>query len=176
MKVNSVKLIISEINECLKNNLGVGALYMALTLPDVCGFIKYGNIKPHDRFVQWYDEYIGKYELQNDSDFKLPGFSGENVFQIRCALFHEGSNNLQERFKLDKFLFDWNGSVGRSGIEMDEDGKLFSYWHVCVPVLCQTIIWGVQNFLIIENVSEEKIPQFNEYGIEDIPEVFRAKF
>ena len=36
-------------------------LTLALTIPDICGRAFYGNLKINERYIKWYDEYIGQY-------------------------------------------------------------------------------------------------------------------
>lgn len=178
MQTDSVSLIIHSIKSCLEKGETVAAFYMALTLPDVCGKLKYPLDKPAKRYIAWFDEYIGNYEqsplAKEDSKWSdFPYMSGKKMYEIRCALLHAGNNDLGQNFNLDEFLFDWNGVIETAGI-VDINGKKKSYWRVNVRILIQKIIWATESFLRKENVDKEKMPKINEYGIDDIPTVFKS--
>ena len=89
--------MIDEINKALDLGLYLCALSLALTLPDICGKAEYPNANVTTRYIEWFNEYIGKYEKcpqRNDEDEILPYASGEVIYQLRCSLFHQGSTDI----------------------------------------------------------------------------------
>lgn len=83
----------------------------SLILPDICGKAEYNsNIKNKERYINWFDEYIGKYEQSPFEVSNNPYLSGEVVYQLRCCFMHEGNPNINknriknERNKIDKFI------------------------------------------------------------------------
>lgn len=90
--------IIEDINKCLDNNIYLSALITALTLPDICGKAMYPNNKPKERYVKWYDQYIGQYEKTELIEKEgIPYPSGEVVYNLRNSLMHEGNLNINEK-------------------------------------------------------------------------------
>ena len=78
--------LIDDINRALENEAYFAALALALTLPDICGKAKYPNERNGTRYINWYDEYVGKYEqcpCETCQENKMPYLSGEVVYQLR---------------------------------------------------------------------------------------------
>ena len=178
MKVDSLAFLLKQIQSCLDKNGTVAAFYMALTLPDVCGKLEFPEDKPRDRYIKWFDMYIGEYErsplAKNDEKWaEIPYMSGENMYKIRCGLLHAGSNDLGEQLDLDEFLFIWDGVVETGGIETDLNGKARKYWRVSVRILTLKIVWTVQGLIDKGFYKDKELPIINEYGIEDIPDMFK---
>lgn len=92
-----VEKIISDCEKALENNLYFAALNLALTLPDICAKAKYPNEKNNKkRYVDWYEEYISKYEKVPD-DIHMPYESGELIYSLRCSVLHQGNPNIDEK-------------------------------------------------------------------------------
>ena len=75
--------IIDDVNNALNVKAYLAALALVLTIPDICGRAKYGEIGTKKRYIDWYDEYIGAYENGKDatndnvpSDIAITGFIG----------------------------------------------------------------------------------------------------
>ena len=84
--------LLNEIKGCLNDKHYLGALSLALTIPDICGSIEYPNIGVGQRYKEWYKTYIGKnqsllneyYDCEN-----FPWIDEEIVYSIRNNMFHE---------------------------------------------------------------------------------------
>ena len=122
--------LVEEIRKSLDNDIYLSALMTALTLPDICGKAEYPNDKPSDRYIKWYDEYIGKYEQDYLSKRDgIPYESGLVVYNLRNSLMHEGSPNINEQTcEIQEFqllLESKNKAcsyVGSAGVRTDYDG------------------------------------------------------
>ena len=106
-----INKIIEEIDKSLESEAYLSALSLVLILPDICGKAEYNsNIKNKERYINWFDEYIGKYEQSPFEVSNNPYLSGEVVYQLRCCFMHEGNPNINknriknERNKIDKFI------------------------------------------------------------------------
>ncbi len=86
------------------------SLFIALSLPDICGKLEYPNESVGNRFKKWFNSYL------QDSYIKKVGSQKEEVtflnasdcYALRCALLHEGSDDIgTQRAKevLNKFVF-----------------------------------------------------------------------
>lgn len=107
---------VREINICLENECYLAALSLALTLPDICGKAAYPQgVGVTKRYIQWYNEYIGKYEDPLDD---MPYMSGEIVYNLRNSVLHTGSPTLtlkdikNERCKVDHFELEIGKTLG----------------------------------------------------------------
>ena len=108
--------LIEDMNRALDHDCYFAALAIALMLPDICGKAKYPKAKVGDRYIDWYDEYVGQYEkcpknVENPEDVEMPYLSGEVVYSLRGSLLHQGNPNLENAkikdaaCKLDRFTF-----------------------------------------------------------------------
>ena len=89
---------IKEINQCLKNGCVMAGLSLTLTLPDICGKAIYPNLKPSDRYIKWFNEYVGQYErINGHTMFDKQYLSGELVYSLRNSILHEGNPNIDGR-------------------------------------------------------------------------------
>lgn len=93
--------LIEDMNHALDNDCYFAALAIALMLPDICGKAKYHK-EGRDRYIDWYDEYVGQYEKCPKSEAypdesELPYLSGEVVFKLRCAFLHQGNPGIEEK-------------------------------------------------------------------------------
>lgn len=105
-----IQRLIWDIEKSLDNDCFFSALSLALTLPDICGKAKYPDEESSKkRYINWYDEYVGKYEQCPGQEGIVPYLSGEVVYSLRCSFLHQGNPNIEkdkikdECCKIDKF-------------------------------------------------------------------------
>ena len=105
--------LIADLNKALDNNCFLSALSLALTLPDICGKAKFPNEKStKKRYIDWYDDYVGKYEQCPGYEGRMPYLSGEVVYNLRCSFLHQGNPNLEKEkikedcCKIDRFILE----------------------------------------------------------------------
>ena len=87
-----IEHLVNEIEHCLKNDLQIAALTMALTLPDTCGKVYRPQGKVGERYISWYNDHILNHQrepLGGDPECFL--ISGEVVYKLRCAMLHESN-------------------------------------------------------------------------------------
>ena len=152
-----INRIVNEINACLANDLHLAALGLALTLPDTCGKAEFPNKKTRDRYIEWFDKYIGQYEQKRQEYTEeeladLPFLSGELVYQLRCSFLHSNDIDIDinrltdEQNKLSVFNLvlrrhdDILASGTSSYINYDKDGIIkYRRYDVSVTYLCQIL-------------------------------------
>lgn len=82
-----------------------GALFVALSLPDICGKIEQpGENSSQLRYASWFDKYIRPKYTYREQVF----LGGNDCYALRCAYLHEGSDSIsQQRAKevVEKFHF-----------------------------------------------------------------------
>jgi len=112
--ISTFEGIIKDIRKALDYDCYYAALSLALMLPDICGKAEYPKAALGKRYIDWYDEYIGKRE-KNAVDLYYgknnPYLSGEIVYRLRCTFLHHGNPEVdnkyikEERCHIDKFAF-----------------------------------------------------------------------
>ena len=110
-----VNELIKEINICLSNGCYMAALMTALTLPDICGKAKYPNMEKQtkQRYIKWYDEYIGQCEKDPKDERGMISLCGELVYSLRCSVLHQGNPNIDgHKLDIDYFELIWQEKEG----------------------------------------------------------------
>lgn len=122
-----VNELIKEINQCLDNGCVMAGLSLALILPDICGKAIYpAESKPRDRYIKWFDEYIGQYE-HNDEHMRLgmPYLSGELVYSLRNSILHQGTPNIDcKNFGIIYFELLYQQNEGASVIVSSSESEI----------------------------------------------------
>ena len=111
-----MRQFIAAVNKALENENWYAALFISLTLPDICGKVQYHCLNSSEkRYVQWFNKYLSnKYTHGVGPDRQKHVFlSGEDCYALRCSLLHEGADVISHqrcRKVLDSFLFLTTGS------------------------------------------------------------------
>lgn len=103
--------IVDEVKKSIDNECFMAALALALTIPDVCGKAEYPDGGNGERYIRWYNMYVGKYEKPSDPYGEdMPYSSGEIVYNLRNSFLHQGTPNIdvtkvkEERCKVNQFV------------------------------------------------------------------------
>jgi hypothetical protein len=89
------------------------AITMALTLPDICGWLETPSKTSQKRYEAWFNKYLLQYY---ENSFHGPSFtflSGGDCYALRCAFLHEGMDEVlrqRARNALTRFKFSTTGS------------------------------------------------------------------
>ena len=180
-----VNKVINEIKTALDNDLYILALMGTLTLIDTCGKAEYPNKGVGDRYRDWYNNFIHKYEVSSGYakvlKCKFPEITGEVVYSLRCALLHEDNPNIQidkiknKDNKITKFVLEiekknkFDIYVNSFGIKysMDEkDIKIDREYNLSVRGFCLKVCQESEKYY---NANKSKF-NFN-YNILDIDKV-----
>ena len=156
-----IPLYVNDIKNALKNNCYFSALSLALALPDICGSVEFPDKSVTERYIAWYDLYIGQF-LSEDNKYdndQSPWMSGELVYNLRNTYLHQGlptinsSKVKEDTNRLDKFaLVLGDGSfMNTLAIRAEVPNKNFSYKIIMVDIsyLCNLIsdcaLWFFEN-------------------------------
>lgn len=110
----TMEKILNSIKQCLDSGNSLAALFLTVTLPDICGSIEESEAGNGDRYKNWCNTYLKeKYEFEW-SDYPtiankmhIPDIVKENgkhfitilpshcLFYLRCSLLHEGSQQIE---------------------------------------------------------------------------------
>ncbi|MBQ9348422.1 MAG: hypothetical protein IJT94_13995, partial [Oscillibacter sp.] len=75
-----IDIYINEIRQALKHQCYFPALALALALPDICGMAEFPHLRVTERYIAWYDKYLGQAMVR---DGGAPYLSGEVVYNLR---------------------------------------------------------------------------------------------
>jgi hypothetical protein len=85
-----------------------GALLIALTLPDICGWLEKPTSKSKSRYVDWYEKYLQHRYTKNLYHGPHIFLNGNDCYALRCAALHQGGTDItdqQAREVLEQFQF-----------------------------------------------------------------------
>lgn len=98
------------IESAITNKSWYGALFVALCVPDICGYVESPTTRSQARYEKWFEKYmLNKYSSFIGPD-KTPHtfISPSDCYALRCALLHEGREEIVDqraRDALDRFHF-----------------------------------------------------------------------
>lgn len=86
------------------------ALFIALSIPDICGKFEYPDDNVGKRYKRWFENYLAKFYIHKIGAKKerIVFLNSSDCYALRCALLHEGSDDITtQRAKdvLDSFIF-----------------------------------------------------------------------
>ena len=169
-----LKKIIEETKKCIDKECFIAALTLALTIPDICGKAEYPDAGNTERYIKWFNTYIGEYEKPPETfDSDSPYTSGELVYNLRNSMLHQGTPNIdatrikEERCQVNEFhliIADvCNG--GSSSVSYINDNEIVErVLEVNLVNLCQKICLVASSYY---EDNKEKFDFFN-YKLEDV--------
>ena len=138
--------IIKSVYSSLEQKNYYGALFMSLTLPDICAALKDGKTSGN-KYASWFNANLSKYK----------GYlSGNDCYALRCALLHQGTDDITSQRVhevLEHFVFLTDGAhkiLVKDGVI---DGKKDSFLQLNVQEFCKDICIAVEKWL--ESVKED---------------------
>ncbi len=108
IEVNSFDFVEKEIYSCLAHGEYFAALALALSIPDSFAKLMYGRGGKRN-YAQWFDGNVHNSVglLYSDEFYKQGGsviFDGACCYQLRCSLFHDGSNDIAKKTDIAEFV------------------------------------------------------------------------
>ena len=127
--------LIDQIRFALNQNLYYPALFVSLSLPDICGAIDSANGEADkQKYIDWFNRYVGH---------RYQGvLSSEDCYYFRCSLLHQGSSQ-HRRSNYSRILF----------VEPQATSNVFhrnilnDALNIDVRIFCEDILSGVENWL-----------------------------
>jgi hypothetical protein len=127
--------LLEQIRGALHNNLYYCALFVSLSMPDICGAMESSDGQAtKDKYIKWFDDYIGsKYR-----NFLV----GEDCYDFRCSLLHQARSQ-HPKGKYSRVLF----------VEPSATTNVFhcnilnDALNIDARIFCNDIIEGVEKWL-----------------------------
>lgn len=138
--------IIKSVRSSIKQQNWYSALFVVLTLPDICVALEYGNTSG-DKYSQWFEANLSQY-----NDF----LSGDDCYALRCSLLHQGKDDISDqrlRNILEHYIFLTSGLHCNLFKDCVFNGVKKSFLQLNVGTFCEDICGAVEAWL---NVSSKK--------------------
>jgi hypothetical protein len=124
------------------------ALFVALCIPDICGYLEDPHLKSECRYERWFERYmLPKYRSAVGPGREVHTFlHPSDCYALRCALLHSGRDSIIEqkaREALDKFHFISPPDTGLRHLNQ-RDKTL----QLQVDVFCREMVDGLRQWLI----------------------------
>ena len=168
--------LIKALESSVANKNWYGSLFVALSVPDICGYLESPTERSQARYERWFEKYmLPKYSScvgpsRTPHVFLLPS----DCYALRCALLHEGRGDITEqlaREALDRFHF----------IEPPPSGlihcnQINNVLQLQVDIFCNDVLSGLRKWLQdIQNVPnvEQRIGNILKvYPYNQIPGIY----
>ena len=137
----SMKKIIDSVYNSLENENWYAALFVALTLPDICAALKAGKTSG-EKYAGWFEKNLSQYK----------GFlSGNDCYALRCALLHSGKDDISDQRKrevLEHCVFLTKGAHCNLFKDCVFNGEKKSFLQLNIQTFCKDICKAVENWLV----------------------------
>lgn len=106
--------LVSSIRDSLLYGNNVAAVAMAVMLPDICGKVEWPELGSKKRYIKWCEANLKElyqsdwpnlnsiatlmkipYKENEDGTYKMTFLKSECLYQLRCALLHQGTSELE---------------------------------------------------------------------------------
>lgn len=179
--------LINSVKHSINSGNWYGAIATALSIPDICSKITYGDKTNGKRYAEWFDKFMGSHYKTNWTTYQLDlvkqhhpssfekmakgtNFSGNDCYALRCAFLHEGSGEIknqraQEILNGIKF-YQPNNSIIVHGTVINDKLVLDIF------IFCTQLIEGVKIWQ--ESLSPEQIERLNIFlKVKDVFQVLK---
>lgn len=158
---------IDSVRKSVNNRNWTSALSLALSLPDICGYLQYGKIGSKKRYIQWWEQNVQcKYTVKSSDGLRV-FLSGSNVYALRCAFVHQGSDEIEFKEEIRKFQFT---APGKSTIHNNKIGDIH---QLQVDVFCEDISSSVETWWHKNKENEEIKERLGDFIKISEPDILR---
>jgi hypothetical protein len=174
--------IVDEVKKSIDNECFMAALALVLTIPDICGKAEYPDAGISERYIKWYNMYVGKYEKPSDPYGEdMPYSSGEIIYNLRNSFLHQGTPNIdvtkvkEERCKVDKFILTISDVIdsGTSRVSYGLENKITERMlEINIVNLCSKLCRTAKSYYV-EN--KDKFTFF-KFELKDIRYTYSSLF
>lgn len=98
-----------SVRKSLKEKNWNAALFIALTLPDICSRLEADDNKANgERYALWFDKYLKKVNTMSFGAVHHVFMTGDDCYVLRCSMLHQGFSDVSHQRRkgvLDRFYF-----------------------------------------------------------------------
>ena len=142
--------IVKSVRQAIADGNLYGALFISLTLPDICSKLEKPGINTNQRYPEWFEKYMTEYR-----NF-MPG---KDAYALRCSLLHEGRDNITNqsiRESLEYYVFMTDGPHLSLVKNCWFNNEKKTFLQLRVDKFCEDLCVGVEGWL---------------EGVKDTPEI-----
>jgi hypothetical protein len=147
--------LIKALESSIENKNWFASLFIALSIPDICGYLQSPHELSQIRYKIWFEKYmLKKYSSPvGISDTPHIFLSPSDCYALRCAILHEGREEITDqsaREALDRFHFSeppHEGSVHCNQIN--------NVLQLQVDTFCDDMLSGLREWF--KNVKEDMV-------------------
>jgi hypothetical protein len=159
-----MKHLITATRSAVGSQNWYSALSLALTFPDICGWVEDPCKGSTARAIAWFNTNLAPSYTRTLADGRVHTFlSGEDCYALRCAFLHEGSMEISSQRvqkALDDFVFitprpDWNM------VHMNQSGKRL---QLQVDVFAEELCVAVESWLTAIASNPTMISRIQKMG------------
>ena len=148
---------IKDVRACVKANISVAGLALALTIPDVLGQQCYpelvyddGDRKVKAQYRRWFDEYVAE-RFGGDNSW----FDGAMCYELRCSILHSGRADIDYHHHPSKGTpFEYEFKLVDDGRQLHQEcahptkrGWRLCRVHINADLLADAICDGAEDYL-----------------------------
>ncbi len=165
-----MKLILNQLESSLQSKNYYLSLFMALTIPDICGAMDAEDgIASGARYRAWYEKWA-RPRFWDQLKASVPGieayyptplenpFDGDNCYYFRCSLLHQGRGQ-HPKSKFERILFFEPGS-SMVGHYCEADRALI----IDINLFCSEIIAGARLWLDAVEHTDRFVQNYNLFA------------
>ena len=166
---NILETYIDEIHNCLNNQLYVGAMVCALTIPGIMGKLLYPDLSYKESYIKWYEENIGQYN--NSGTHHMPYLNGVVCYELKCSMHDYGTTTGTKldygNFKIDgtRLLVEdknyYNMYNNESFSSEDSSGMQRYFIDISIRDFCIKVINMANMDIQANSILIHKLPKAN---------------
>jgi hypothetical protein len=103
----------SAVRQAVEDKNWFAALYLALTMPDVCGALENPTASNGVRYRSWFERYLAPVNTATIGGREVIFMTPADCWALRCSILHEGSDEVSKqkaRDVLTRFFFTTMGT------------------------------------------------------------------
>lgn len=139
--------LIQALVSSVVNKNWYGSLFIALSVPDICGYLESPTEGSQARYERWFEKYmLPKYTVCIGA-YNTPHvfLSPSDCYALRCALLHQGGEVItgqRAREALDRFHF-----IDPPPSNLIHCNKYNNVLQLQVDIFCKDMLSGLQEWL-----------------------------
>ncbi|RYG98046.1 MAG: hypothetical protein EON58_08260 [Alphaproteobacteria bacterium] len=138
----------AAVEKSLTSGNHYGALVVALTLPDVCGWVEGRHARSKDRYISFFNDHMSVHYCRPVGPARtLTTFlTGDDFYALRCSVVHEGRDDISSQ-KARQTLENFQFVVPPDGWVIHRNLHNARTLQLQVDLFCREILTGVYSFL-----------------------------